>query len=190
MVDILGLKPEDYWTRERALEYDSKRNIEKFQVEITLKALEILGLKNGLVLDAGCGTGFSTKTIQDAGLDVIGIDVSSEMCALALKKGLAVVQGSFQELPFTNEYFDGIISVSSLQWVSGNYETVLEAYHAVSSEFFRVLKNGCKAVVQFYPSTFKEFELVKKIFSKKFIVKEVSAWSGRKAKVFLELVKK
>ena len=39
--------------------------------------------KGGKALDVGCGDGRLTKLIADAGFDVVGIDVSREMIALA-----------------------------------------------------------------------------------------------------------
>jgi ubiquinone/menaquinone biosynthesis C-methylase UbiE len=190
MPDVLGLKPEDYWNEGRALEYDSKKNVEKTQREITLKALEILGLEKGSILDAGCGTGFSTRVVKEQGFDVVGVDVSSEMIKLAKKKGLKVVRARFSDLPFKDESFNGIISISSLQWVTGTPEQVVEEYHAIAFEFARVLKSRGVAVVQFYPSTAREFELVEGMFRKKFYSERITAWSGRKAKVFLKLRRK
>ena len=190
MPDVLGLKPEEYWNEQRSVDYDSKRNIEKTQREMTLKALEILGLKKGKVLDAGCGSGFSTKVIEEAGFDVVGIDVSKEMVKLGKSKGLKIIQADMSALPFEDEFFDGFISISALQWVTGGYEQVLEEYHEIVFEFARVLKSKGLGVVQFYPATSKEFELVKSIFKKKFVVEVVSAWSGRKTKSFLKLKKK
>jgi ubiquinone/menaquinone biosynthesis C-methylase UbiE len=190
MPDVLGLKPEDYWDEQRSVDYDSKKNIEKTQREMTLKALEILGLKTGKILDAGCGSGFSTKVIQEKGFKVFGIDISQEMVKLGKSKGLNITCADMSVMPFDNEFFDGLISISALQWVTGNYEEVLEKYHEIVFEFARVLKSGCFGVVQFYPSTLKEFELVKSIFKKKFFVEVVSAWSGRKAKKFFKIKKK
>ncbi|MBR9678700.1 MAG: methyltransferase domain-containing protein [Nanoarchaeota archaeon] len=190
MPDVLGLKPEDYWNKMRSVDYDSKKNIEKTQREMTLKSLEILGLSNGKILDAGCGSGFSTRVIQEQGFKVVGVDVSEEMVKLGKSKGLSIICADMSAMPFENSSFDGLISISALQWVTGGYEEVLEKYHEIIFEFARVLKSGGLSVIQFYPSTLKEFDLVKSIFSKKFIVEVVSAWSGRKTKRFLKLKKK
>jgi len=188
MPDVLGVKPEDYWNKRRSVDYDSKKNIEKTQRVMTFKALEILGLEKGRLLDAGCGSGFSTLAIQEAGFQVIGVDISEEMVKLGKEKSLNIICADMASLPFEDEFFDCFISISALQWVTGSYEEVLEKYHEIVFELARVVKKG--GVVQFYPSTVKEFELVKSIFKKKFFVEEVTAWSGRKAKSFLKLKKK
>ncbi len=44
------------------------------------------GVKDGLVLDLGCGTGSLTELLADEGYDMIGIDYSEEMLELAMEK--------------------------------------------------------------------------------------------------------
>ncbi len=41
------------------------------------------GVKDGLVLDLGCGTGVMTRLLAARGYDMIGVDVSAEMLAIA-----------------------------------------------------------------------------------------------------------
>ena len=44
------------------------------------------GIRDGLVLELGCGTGTVTEMLADAGYDMIGIDNSEEMLAEAMEK--------------------------------------------------------------------------------------------------------
>lgn len=44
------------------------------------------GICDGLVLDLGCGTGTLTELLSEAGYDMIGIDFSQEMLAIAQEK--------------------------------------------------------------------------------------------------------
>ena len=44
------------------------------------------GVKDGLVLDLGCGTGSMTELLSAAGYDMIGVDNSEEMLELACGK--------------------------------------------------------------------------------------------------------
>lgn len=44
------------------------------------------GVKDGLVLDLGCGTGSLTELLAEAGYDMIGVDYSGEMLELAMEK--------------------------------------------------------------------------------------------------------
>ena len=51
--------------------------------------LDILGtydIKDGLLLDLGCGTGTLTEMLQDSGFDMIGVDNSQEMLTIAMEK--------------------------------------------------------------------------------------------------------
>lgn len=44
------------------------------------------GISDGLVLDLGCGTGTMTELLADAGYDMTGVDISSEMLYEAMNK--------------------------------------------------------------------------------------------------------
>lgn len=45
------------------------------------------GIREGIVLDLGCGTGKMTRLLQEAGYDMIGVDDSQEMLQAALEQG-------------------------------------------------------------------------------------------------------
>lgn len=189
MVDILGINPEYYWTREMAEEYDSKKNIKKTQERMTHDLLSI-SEKKGLVLDAGCGTGFSTKIISES-FDVIGFDVSFEMCRLAKNKKLNVLCASFFNIPFKSNIFELVVSVSALQWVFGkDREELILKYSDVLSEFNRVLKRNGEVLLQFYPNTKSEYELFLSLAKKFFTADEFESGVGRKRKDYLKLIKK
>jgi SAM-dependent methyltransferase len=44
------------------------------------------GVKDGLILDLGCGTGSLTELLADAGYDMIGVDNSEDMLQIAMDK--------------------------------------------------------------------------------------------------------
>lgn len=44
------------------------------------------GIRDGLVLDLGCGTGTMTELLSESGYDMIGVDYSEEMLEIAMKK--------------------------------------------------------------------------------------------------------
>lgn len=50
--------------------------------------LKKYGVEEGLVLDMGCGTGNITEGLRRRGYDMIGIDNSEEMLAVAIEKGM------------------------------------------------------------------------------------------------------
>ena len=44
------------------------------------------GIKDGLVIDLGCGSGILSRAISQAGYDVLGIDISEAMIAMARQR--------------------------------------------------------------------------------------------------------
>jgi 18S rRNA (guanine1575-N7)-methyltransferase len=159
--------PETYFSKEAAEHYDRSPRMRKVQRELTERALELLGLSEGRILDVGCGTGFSLAILEDRGFDAVGIDISQPMLDIAKRKGLKVKRADFTKLPFKDRTFDGLLSISSLQWVYGkSYEDIVDKYSRIAREFYRVLKARARAVVQFYPKTEQEFELAVKQFKR------------------------
>ena len=62
------------------------------------------------ILDIGCGTGLIGEQIKNKGNDVYGIDISKGAVANAKKRGVKAKAGDTnREIPFKNNYFDGII---------------------------------------------------------------------------------
>lgn len=54
--------------------------------EYIVSLLREHGVKDGLLLDLGCGTGTLTEMLADKGYDMIGVDNSEEMLAVAMEK--------------------------------------------------------------------------------------------------------
>lgn len=77
-----------------------------------------------LVLDVGCGTGNYTLELARQGIKVISIDSSFEMAAFAKRKadkeGLKsnFVVGRAEAMPFKGNIFDGVLSITTLCFVS------------------------------------------------------------------------
>ena len=71
-------------------------------------------LQGKRVLDFGCGAGRDSKYFVEAGLDVVAIDGSAELCQIAESYvGIPVQQMLFQELDDRSRY-DGIWACSSI----------------------------------------------------------------------------
>ena len=96
-------------------------------------------------LDLGCGTGIFTIWLAKQGLDVTGIDLSSEMLAKAREKAqrqdLAIhwIQADINRLPFDRETFDLVIGNIVLEFVENPEKVVVEA--------LRVLKKDGRLVI-------------------------------------------
>jgi SAM-dependent methyltransferase len=68
------------------------------------------------ILDLGCGDGALTAEIKAAGADVVGVDLSDELLAVARMKGLAVRKLDGHALDFVSE-FDAVFSNAALHWM-------------------------------------------------------------------------
>ncbi|MBI2850511.1 MAG: methyltransferase domain-containing protein [Chloroflexi bacterium] len=95
------------------------------------------------ILDVGCGTGVFTTDFLAAGARVIGVDISAPMLRFALRKTsgypFAAVRGDVLSLPFKDNSFDKVTSITALEFVA-------DARGAVN-ELFRVVRPGGRVVV-------------------------------------------
>ena len=91
-----------------------------------------------LMLDVGCGTGIFTGPILSSGAEVIGIDISIPMVARAVSRfggqQFKPLAGNMLSLPFANDSFDKVYSMTALEFVA-NAE-------AAVAELKRVTKTG------------------------------------------------
>lgn len=75
-------------------------------------------LYNKRVLDLGCGNGRFTKFLQDCGATVIGVDSCKEMLDQNTKCKTVLAPTDY--LPFTDNFFDAVLSVWTLQYLNGD----------------------------------------------------------------------
>lgn len=108
-----------------------------------LSLLDKFEVKNGKLLDAGCGSGVMVQEFLSRGFEVCGIDVSQKMIDEAnkfIKNDKAHFSvGDVESLNFPADTFDVVVSIGVLDY--------LEADDAVIKEFKRVLKPGGVAVL-------------------------------------------
>lgn len=92
------------------------------------------------VLDLGCGDGFLSAQIRDAGVTVVGADSSPAMIDAAISRGIDARVLDAQRLPFQNE-FDAVFSNAALHWMPDQ--------HAVLSGIRQALRPGGRFVAEF-----------------------------------------
>lgn len=163
-----------YYTGEVAEKYDQSSGLNKVQSKITQRCIEILNApENALILDIGCGSGISSEQLLDAGNRVVGVDISREMLALAQKRMESIEYehatgqslcdfGAVdigQGLPFRTASFDYAVSVSVLQWLLAR-EDGKKQLNAFFYTLYDVLKSEGMAVLQYYPETDKDVQMV------------------------------
>ena len=87
-----------------------------------LNLFKNIQIKNDSVLDLGCGPGHHSRVFLENGFKIKGIDLSTEMIAIAQKE---VLDGDFEvmdilDLKLESESFDGIWASASLLHIPKN----------------------------------------------------------------------
>lgn len=76
-----------------------------------LKLFRENDIRNGLVVDVGCGSGIWAKSLVDKGYDVLGVDLSAEMIAIARQR---VPQAEFRVESFLNTTLPACRAITAL----------------------------------------------------------------------------
>lgn len=96
-----------------------------------------------LILDAGCGTGIFTLDILARGAKVIGVDIALPMLKRAIDKARGAnfqsALADIPHLPFAEEIFDRVVSITALEFIADGKKAV--------EEMFRVTKRRGVIVV-------------------------------------------
>jgi SAM-dependent methyltransferase len=96
-----------------AYDYDrlwSSSRIGTSQRSAFWQAVDPLFTAGERVLDLGCGTGVDARHLQAAGVDVLGIDSSPKMIAIAQQRGIDARLLPIEEIGSLRGQFDGAIS--------------------------------------------------------------------------------
>jgi 18S rRNA (guanine1575-N7)-methyltransferase len=162
-------KVSDYFKGERLVDYATSKSMMRIQEKITLRALEILDLqkKDALILDAGCGAGFTTIILNELGYRAVGLDLVAEFLYFYNMENLNLINSDMCYPPFQPQSFDAIISISALQWVYRSIKNPKMEHRLrnLAKSFYQILKPKSKSVIQFYPKSYKLMQKVGEIFA-------------------------
>ncbi|WP_119462322.1 class I SAM-dependent methyltransferase [Rhodospirillaceae bacterium SYSU D60014] len=103
----------------RGQHWDPNRYVRNagFVADLGGPALELLAPCAGeRILDLGCGDGRLTRRLADLGVEVVGIDSSTEQIAAARATGLDARVADGEALRFSDE-FDAVFSNAALHWM-------------------------------------------------------------------------
>ncbi|MFW9828761.1 MAG: class I SAM-dependent methyltransferase [Candidatus Thorarchaeota archaeon] len=192
--------PDDY-LEDKATDYDNSKWMERNQKNTTLKCIQYLfdeKLKykevsesevknNSLVLDLGCGTGYSSEIIVQTGFRVIGIDILPDMLFKAKEKkryieenkDMELILADINYLPIKDNIIEYIISVSSYNFITyglKNYGEKVKLINETAIDINRILKSHGIVVIEFYPKDEREL----KMFNKSFINKGFEGYMVKK----------
>lgn len=113
----------------RPLGENRSRALAGFLEQLCMRELES-------VLEIGCGAGRDGATIQGAGFDYLGIDLSSSAVRHCCGRGLHVMEADATSLPLAAASFDAAWSMSTLMHLPG------EDFATALDEIFRVVRPG------------------------------------------------
>ena len=115
--------------------------VKKFERELLLDLLT--PCCGEIILDAGCGTGVFTLDILSSGPHLIGLDISLPMLRRSGDKArgypFQMVLGDISNLPFPENSFDKVVSVTAFEFI--------EDAKGALGELFRVTKKQGYIVV-------------------------------------------
>eukprot|EP00043_Microstomoeca_roanoka_P006955 m.67425 g.67425 ORF g.67425 m.67425 type:complete len:281 (-) comp13632_c0_seq2:63-905(-) len=161
--------PEIFYNREEASKYTSNTRMIQIQRELTERCLELLNLPEhqpSFILDIGCGSGLSGETISAHGHEWVGFDISHDMLDVAKERGCdgdLIHQDMGQGVPFQPGTFDGVISVSALQWLCNqdkkSHNPIKRLKHFFTT-LYSSMAHGARAVFQFYPDSPDQMQLI------------------------------
>jgi ubiquinone/menaquinone biosynthesis C-methylase UbiE len=133
-----------------AFVYDSLYgNEQKVKINIALNNLNLY--KTDLVLDLGCGTCFLIEIIYNSIDLFVGVDISSELLKVAIKKlrylrgksNIFFVRADAEYLPFREETFDKIFAFTLLQNII-NINKCIRAIKRVAKIDSTIIVTGLK----------------------------------------------
>ena len=131
-IEAIGRSWTDQFAKDRAWEH--------YALQDPVDALEIFlsHIPGTRMADIGCGWARYASRFAERELEYLGLDHSSEMLKVARTDNpdLAFVQGSFRNLPFQDDQFDGLWSCCTLSGVPKRHISTVLAEH------IRVLKPG------------------------------------------------
>ena len=187
----------DYFKGETLSWYAKSKNIMRIQEKITIRAIDILELKEerSLILDAGCGPGFTSAYLKEIGHDVIALDIIYEFLSIYDIKEFNPIVSDLSHTPLRNECLDAIISISALQWIyrEKNNNLMKEKLIKLAHSLFNALKPKCSAIFQFYPKNNNIMEDIGKLFTEhtkfqgNFVIDNPN--NPKKRRIFLHLTK-
>ena len=127
-----------------AKDYDNwyTTKLGKFVDDIETKtSLHLLNPRESMrILDVGCGTGNFSIKLSQLGCSVVGIDVSENMLEIAKKKSarlnlnIKFLHGNSEELPFDDESFDAVISITAIEFFTNWGKSIKEMLRVIKKE--------------------------------------------------------
>jgi len=161
--------PELFYSGNEARKYSTSSRIRNIQAQMTERAIELLAFPDDnskFILDIGCGSGLSGQSLTEAGHHWVGFDISTAMLEIAIEnevEGDVFLHDAGQGFRFRPGSFDGAVSISAIQWLCNAEGSDANPYRRLMAFFgslYSCLRRGSRAVLQFYPESPKQVEMI------------------------------
>ncbi len=122
-----GMEAEDYGKSQWMARNQSRTTAQALQYILGEQLGEPLKMDPAehLVLDIGCGTGYSSHEIADQGFRPIGVDRSRDMLHQFVDpQDFALIEADMRSLPLRPKLFDMIISISAFNFATAGAELI------------------------------------------------------------------
>ncbi len=182
--------PFDY-INDKADEYNNSRWMERNQKRATMLSIQYLfdekldnsevdGIQmedSSLILELGCGTGFSSEVLIENGFIVIGVDILPDMLLKArekkkdmkFEKSLLLILADINYLPIRANVIDHIISISSYNFIihgNKNFGEKIKLLNNTAKYLGKILKKEGRTIIEFYPIDDQELTIFNNSFTK------------------------
>ena len=128
-----------------------------------------------LILDLGCGTGFSSEILKEYGFRVIGIDILDDMLSMANDKKRAVksknlefILADVNNLPIKINSINHVVSISAYNFITHGKSSLREKRKIVNNTakyLHGILKKNGRVIIEFYPESDEELKLFTESFT-------------------------
>jgi SAM-dependent methyltransferase len=180
----------DSYIGEKSKEYSNSIWMERNQKKTTLSCItylydekldklgkyDHLTKEQPLILDMGCGTGFSSEILVSRGFRVVAVDILIDMIHKAAEKrnnyeeydSIDLVLADINFLPFRDHIFEAVLSVSAYNFIISDLENKIDQkkrLYKTAENLFDILKSKGRIVIEFYPGNPKELKLFNASFT-------------------------
>ena len=124
--------------------FNRPHNKAAFELETQLMRDLLQPMQGESVLDIGCGTGACLAAFLEMGLQVTGLDPSTYMLDLALKKighRTELYRGYAEDLPFDDNSFNYVCLFTTLEFVEDPQKALAEAFRVAKDRVFMGVLN-------------------------------------------------
>jgi len=180
----------DSYLGNNSLDYDSSIWMERNQKKTTLLCLQYLYderldelekpnfLKDEpfIILDLGCGTGFSTEILLECGFKVVGVDILQDMLSkvktrknhMKNQNNLEVLLADINYLPLRSSSINHAISISAYNFITHRAKSIRDKTKIANNTakyLYKLLKPDGRIIIEFYPKNDRELEMFSSSFN-------------------------